>query len=231
MNRKRSVLWGFVVAVWGLTAKAEQPDWPEVDFPKKVNVYVVAANIKYNGVPMKIWEFRTGKKVEQILSFYKQAWTEEQDAKSGKPDYVEYDVGPWKVVSKLEDGFQTTVQIMKANQTSAVVVVGISKLLEEDEITDKPAIYVPEGSEIISVLEAVDNGSPSTTLVARNKLSKKANFERYLDHFGSNGWSRIAGDERGQANSALIMKKSKSELSLTFSRSEGNTEIVGVMTH
>lgn len=227
----RSVLMVTVMAMLSLAASAGQPEWPEVIFPEQAKAYVVAANMKYNGVPMKIWEFRTGKKVEQILSFYKETWSEDQNAKDGKPDYIEYDVGPWKVVSKLEDGFQTTVQVMKINKTSAVAVVGMSKLLEEDEVAEKPAIFIPEGSEVISVLEADDSGSHSTTLLARNKMSKKANFERYLAHFSSRGWNRVGGDERGQTNSALIMKKRGSELNLTFNRAEGSTEIVGVMTH
>ena len=230
MNRKRGVLFGPVMAMLALAASAGQPDWPEVDFPEHAKAYVVAANMKYNGVPMKIWEFRTGQKVEQILSFYKETWSEEQNAKAGRPEYIEYDIGPWKVVSKLEEGFQTTVQVMKINKTSAVAVVGMSKLLEEGEVAEKPAIYVPDGSEVISVLEAVDNGSPSTTLLARNKMSKKANFDRYFSHFSSKGWNRVGGDERGQTNSVLIMKKRGSELSLTFNRAEGATEIVGVMT-
>lgn len=208
--------------VWG----TEYPEFPTADF---MDVRVAAGNIDYNGVPMRIFRFRTGESAESVERFYNTEW---------KGAIAREDVKRWKILSHREDDFLLTVQIRTGQEMVTHGILSASPVFPDSfepggNLGD--GVNMMPGARVINDIQAVDAGKSSRTLVLAHPDSVRRTANYYRSLYERQGWISSLGNASdlvpGVGNvdvRALGFEKGSRRLNMAFSRVEGETYTVMV---
>ena len=209
-------------SVWG----TDYPEFPTADF---MDVTVAAGNIDYNGVPMRIFRFRTGESVESVEQFYNSEW---------KGSIAREDVRRWKVLSHRKGDFLLTVQIrtgetLVTHGTLSAAPVFSDSLEPGGDLGE--GVNTMPGARVINDIRAVDGGKSSRTLVLAHPDSVRRTADYYQSLYEGQGWATTLGGTNDLAPSvgrvdvrALGFEKGRRRLDMAFSRLEDETYTVMV---
>ena len=174
-----------------------------------------------NGIPLHVRQFKSKQSVEEVLKFYRQFWPKGTEK---EPGYTETDVlTPWKIITRVEDGYLMTVQVTEQGDRGSHGLLGISKLLdpEQDLPTLGDGFPKMRGSTVFNDIESKDIGKKGRTLQLSNHFSAQTNASFYRDHFVNNGWimdmdKTISGGNthaqrfsNGDKNVIIVINKAK----------------------
>lgn len=207
---------------------ASAGDWPVIATPKGSRLSVVSENMAFNGVPMKMWEMVASSKHEEVLSFYRNEW--KRPAIKGAPGFTEYELGEWKVISRLDEDYLITVQVMDEPPGRSVALIAMSTLPVAEDLPVPGRGFPTLGdSTILNDIVAKDGSKESRTILAKNNRPVVENIDFYRRTFRRKGWIELTGNEEPHKNAgALIFDKKNRELNLTVTKADTGTSIVAV---
>ncbi len=204
----------------------EYPEFPAADF---MEVKVVAENIQYNHLPMRIFNFRSGQSVEAVRAFYNDEW---------EGEIAEKDVERWKILSHREGDFLLTVQIRKEQELATHGTLSIAPVFSDSPELDEElgrGVDTMPGAKVINDIQSVDGGKSSRTLVLEHPDSVQRTADYYSALYERQGWNRTLSNVGdlvpgiGQVDvRALGFQKGSRRLDMAFSRKEGKTYTVMV---
>ena len=199
--------------------------------PKGANLAIVSQDMSLNGVKMRLWELTSHKlKPDNVLRFYKDQWSKKSKEK-GIPPYVEYDVGEWKVVSHLQDGYQLTAQVQEWGEKGSIALLGITDIYKEESLKNFGENFpMKPNTLVINDILANDAGSSSRTLILRNKYNILQNYRFYKRELNKQGWQSTQEVEGDSSASTLLMVRNGAELNMTLERIDGKTSITAVIS-
>lgn len=183
MSRRQSsavlVLW--VGLAWTGFAVARPPDFPA---PDDAQVSAVADEITVAGRRMSVRAFTTDDTVEDIVEFYQDAW--EDPPVPGAPGYaLETEaIAPWTLLTRVEDDYVMTVQVMKRKPSGAFGFLALGRLPEPGEPPEAPpAPPSMQGSEVLSNILSEDVGKEGQTAMLHNDKSLASNVTFYRNFY------------------------------------------------
>ncbi|GLS24376.1 hypothetical protein [Marinibactrum halimedae] len=227
INIERILLF-FMVFSLGVKVCAE--NWPDIPVHKKAKLIVVAEEMKMNGVEMVMWKLESFLSKEAMMSFYKEEW--KKSFIENTPGYIEYEMGHWQVISRMEGGYQITVQFDREVTKSTDGLVGISKLPTEDNQISLGKGFPSVGNmEFLNDIYAVDQNKKSRTIVAVTDSSFNNSVNFYRRTYRRKGWEELTQNltDEGDERIGLMFNRRGKELNLTIMRSEGKTNVVAVL--
>lgn len=214
---------------------AKDMDWPRELFPDDAYVKVIAETMKFNGVPMKIWEFTAIAEYENVKEFYQRNWQlPAEGLNPGAPGFQITEAEGGCVISRVDREFMITVQLKKAESGQSVKGnFAVSRLLREVSSAfelgkDFPAMV---GTEFINDIEAVDGQKKSRTIVATSDAPYKSVVSFYRSTMKRKGWfeqtEQLQPDNRGIA---LMFVRASREMNVSISPENDKVNIVAVET-
>jgi hypothetical protein len=217
----------------GLSTTVVSADkWPEIAAPDNAKISIVTEDTVFNGVPMKMWEMVASQSKEEVLAFYRKEW--EKPAIKGAPGYTEYEFNEWKVISRMEDDYLLTVQVMDVPPGRSMSLIAMSTLpIAKNLPAPGKGFPLLSESNVFNDIKSVDGNKESRTIVAQNKRSVADNIRFYRREFRRKGWVELTQkQEPHEKAGALMFDKKNKELNLSVTRSDKLTSIVAVIvTH
>ncbi len=184
----------------------------------------VAESLEQNGIPMRIQRFSTSLSVADVITFYREQWSE--PVADGEPGFLENSVAGWKIISRLEDGRQTVVQVRAAGAGGAEGFLSIANV-QAGPGTDRITRRFPKrsGTSLISSTVSKDGPGKATTILMFNRFSVTSNVSYYEEAMARDGWTLIHG-MKGKENSIMFYNKSGYRCELSITRARGRTVIM-----
>jgi len=179
---------GIVVAgpVKALTAPA-QIVCRAAPVPRNSTVTLIAPRIAINGLPMAIVQASSPLSPKAFLQFYAKAWVGED----GKPRYVHYPLGSWKVIAHGDrDGCFYTVQV-RPQGARTVALIGVSMPGRSSASASNLNVTAPGDARVLTHMVSEDGGKLGDTwlLYTANPPVTVAHF--YTQMLKAQGWVRL----------------------------------------
>ena len=205
-------------------AAAEATANDALPFPGEVGVVMERGEIE--GHPVRILRFRSPSPVARVLADTRRAW-----AMDVGPETVDAASGPWRILSRQEEGGYRTLQVRPLPDGGAeglVTVWGRHPALPAPRID--PAGLLPPQAQIRRRLAAVDAGRRSETVVAFDEAAPALVSERLrarIEAAGLRASTRERGD-RGAGDEPLVRLYHGTgvELALTVHPQDGGSVVV-----
>ncbi|GAA5218219.1 hypothetical protein ACFSJ3_15195 [Corallincola platygyrae] len=223
----------FLTATLGLQAQAT--DWPTFPVPDNAQVTIIAQEIRNNGLPLHILELRTDKTMAEVMSFYRQEWTNNTGDVEG---FIEQELNGAPLISHYDPSEQMmfAVQLNKVQGitigTLSISYMGIFE--DESDFSPGKGLPVPARSVVIQDFTAAEMVGSSRTATIRTKQSIAMAKEFYLKHYMNRGWQNISYRMKdSRSKGILLFSRNGNEVQLIFSRPKGSdvTDIVMVQVN
>jgi len=204
--------------------------WAKPDFPPpdEASVDKVGDAMVVNGIATEIRSFYTKKSTEKVADFYHKEWKKGDEGRT--PGYTDTDaMVPWRLITRIEDGYLMTVQFQEADQGGSWGYLAMSPLPDKDMDKIELGKNVPlmNDSSVIREIEHDDPGKKARTLLVSNSHSVSSNINYYRNYYIDKGWSVETDYEltRGVMHS-LVFKSNRKEINMMFIGDHNETRIV-----
>lgn len=200
------------------------PDFPAADF---MQLTLVAEDMQFNGVPMRLIEFKTGANRERVIGFYRTKWGE---------DLAETKLGEADILSHRDGDYLLTVQINPGHGLETSGTLSTAPLFD-NKARSRSALGkgfpMPSGTTVVNDIVATDGPKKSRTLLLKTTKSLRQTYDFYSRRFEQEGWKPLAPDANKQPepheNMGLILGRKGDELNLAFVSGADGTVIVAVL--
>jgi hypothetical protein len=202
---------------------------PELPVPPKSRIGLLGEDMVFNGIPMKMQQFRSDLSVEEILEFYGETWpagTEEQ------PGYVITDVlKPWTLITRSEDGYLMTVQVT-ANGSGSKGYLARSRMPDSDHDARLGEDFpVMRGSTPMNDVRTKDAGKDGRTMAFVNDRTPESNADYYRAWFAARGWTVDMDKSPGSKGHVLSFRNGNKSVNIVINGRTGRTYIVAQTTN
>lgn len=191
--------------------------------PPGAKVMLVSANTVHNGNAMSLATYDSALSLEDTLQFYREHWSapDEQEL----PAVVESQIGPWVLLSRLRDGYNTVVQLNRTERHRSVGYLSVMRL--PDKPANAQAVPPLPGMELISQTASTDNARTSTLSVYKVNESVEGVTQQLVGFFSSRQWTLVFSRTHGQSNVLLLHRRDQQmEVVVSATQTGGTTVIV-----
>jgi hypothetical protein len=202
---------------------------PKIPVQDDMTITVVADHMDFNGVQMASYEVHSRRSLDDVVNFYKSAWT-------GRVAVSEMQVGSgtgsWTVLSHRDGDYLITIQLQADEPSGCSGFAAVSDAFSGEQRRQADSFPMPAGSKVVNDITANDPGKRSRTLVLQNSDSVQSNLNFYRAQLQRQGWSEVGNaDEAGlpqqwQGQQALLMNRDGDQLNLAVDRSADTSTIV-----
>jgi len=199
-------------------AVAGLPDFPA---PDDAEVSRVADDVTVAGRTMSVRAFVTDDEVADVVAFYQELWKDPPVEGAPGVAYEPEVMAPWHLLTRVEDDYVMTVQVMEARNGGAFGFLALGRLPEPGQPPAKPpAPPSMQGSSVGSDIESVDDGKRARTAMLTNQNSPQSNADFYRSHYS--GWRKDIDQALGNGQlHALSFTRGREQVIVTI-QSDGN---------
>jgi len=199
---------------------------PKFPPPPDTTIGKLGESMIVNGIPMDVRQFVSRRSVEQVLEFYRQYWPKGTEK---EPGYTETDIlEPWNMITRVEDGFLMTVQVMDNDGRGSSGLLGMSRLPDPNKLPELGKGFPKlKGSYVMNDVVTKDIGKHGRTLQLANRASVENNANFYRDHFVNQGWG-IDMDQviSGGDTHTLRFSQGKKNVNIVIHRAEKGVFVI-----
>lgn len=214
-----------VLACAGGTALAE----PKIPQPPKSRIGLLGEEMVFNGIPMKVQQFRSDLSVAEIVEFYGQYWPAGTEK---EPGYVVTDaLKPWTLITRAEDGYLITIQVAAEGPGSKGYLARsrMDAALEEHVLGEN--FPVMHGTSPLNDVRTKDMGKDGRTMAFMNDRTPEANVDYYRNWFTSQGWTLDMDKSPGTLGHVLAFRSGDKSVNIVINGRGGRTHIVAQTTN
>lgn len=204
-------------------AKSSTP-WPEFPDPPKAKVEWISNDMRVNGIPMKVLQFKSEVSREEITSYYLAHW-DQADPSLNLPANVKIkgavvsQSGKDTIIGRAHGPFYMTVKVKNQGLGGSQGTMTTSLLLDVTPEINGKGVPAPSDANAINVVESADFGKKSKQVLflSRSSVSSvKAYYERTVV---AAGWRLLDlhGDGRAQngvSGYVITMAKKNEQLNV-----------------
>lgn len=188
--------------------------WPNVPTPPLSTEQPVADEIYRNGIANKITQFNSRLLSRQVLSFYRNKWSDK---------FSESVSGPWQQISRLEGKYFINVQVQDdiSGSKGRITVTELPNKLPKVGV----GIAMMTNSSVLNEVISKDKDSVSTVTLLMNKHTVDANKTFYISRYTQTGWKmQMEKDMQLEGGGiSLIFNKDADEINITINKVDGST--------
>lgn len=221
-----------------VSVQAASPDISDVPLPEKASIKLVSTSTVHNGLALSMAILQSPEPLEQSAQFYRDLWSAPSAASglvfesaSGSapgadetPAFIESELNHWLLISRLEDGIHTVIQLDKSLPGQTAGYISLSRpatVVPVQEDQDFPELLR------LSTTESRDGSDLSTLSVYASHASVTATEKRSFNTLSRQGWSLIAQGEQGTART-LVLARGSARLEIVIARSDEYPALVVV---
>lgn len=201
------------------------PDFPAADF---MQLTLVAEDMQFNGMPMRLIEFRTGMSRDRVIQFYRSEW---------RGELAEARMGESAILSHRDGNYLLTVQINPERDLETVGTLSVAPLFDSKKNTPSAlgkGFPMPPGTVVVNDIVATDGPKKSRTLLLTTTKNLRQTYDFYNRRLQQEGWKRLspAGSSRQpelHSDNGLILTRKGDELNIAFVPGDTGTVIVAVL--
>lgn len=206
--------------------------WPLIPDPPKSKVEWISADMRVNGLPMKVLKFESSVALEELVAYYRAHWDAADGAIVANVDgkrqtiLVTQPESGSVVISKFHGPFFMTVKAKRDKLATTSGTMTVSLMAGNQPNMDASDIPHPARAKVISLVESADYGKISKTamFVVDDSVAHVEFY--YSKNLPSNNWQlvdRHASKERlnGQTAYVLMLKKADEELEVVIAAVKG----------
>lgn len=191
-----------VVLVYSPLAFSNAEILQEVPLPSNVTAEYVALDVVQHGHRMSMANLIDAYPVESVIEFYRQAWAEPVD--EGLPGFIEEKQDNWHLISRLENGHNTVVQL-RTDSNGSEAYLSVMELEPVADYSYKPAM--PRNGVLVSATSSEEFGKPTQTDVIFSKSRQGVVAGFYRGHFSQENW-KIVSDTEVKGSTVMFMERS-----------------------
>jgi len=190
--------------------------WPNVPAPPQSNEIELADEIYVNGVALRIRSFTSRLSTREVLSFYRNKWTD---------NFAESVSGPWQQISRIDGKYFITVQVQDNGYSGSQGRVSISESPDKKREVGKN-IPMMDGTQILNEVISKDKLSISTVILLLNTYSAEDNLKFYEELYAQTGWKTVLNKNLQEKGISLIFRKESDEITITVNVIPEGTSIL-----
>lgn len=211
-----------ILVLWVESLWAMLPDLASFPLPDDMQMKMVAVDAIHNGVVLSMATIESGSPLSESVEFYRHTWSD--PVSEGLPGFVELELNHWMVISRLNQGVNTVIQLDTTQPERTVGYVSQRRLAE--------ALIVPDDTlfadlQRLSSTQSRDGSQLSVLTVYASHASVKATVQRTGRRLFDKGWSIVAMSEQTDATS-IAFTQDKDRLEIVISSSQEFPSLVVV---
>ena len=182
----------------------------QLPLPRDATLTNVSDHSVHNGIAMTIAAFSATLSVEEVLSFYRQEWSEtDKDTLAG---FTESSTPGWLLISRLQEKHQVVIQLSTEPMPGASGFVSIMPL---DEPLQGQDLGLFSSLVLLSSNISHDGADRSVMRVFASSSTVPVTHTRYRDKLVAQGW-RLLMDAIVDDARIMIVTREASRLELSF---------------
>ena len=227
-RRARRRLTGLALATLALLPGAVLADGralARLALPDGASLALVAEDVVQHGRPVAIATFEARAPLDSVRDFYRELWPADESG----PGHVEVELGPWRIVSRLEGGTNLALQLRDDGEGGSAGLVSAMRLDAAGSAPEPPPL--PPGAELLSTTESREGRRRVTTHVvsAIGRPGETAGF--YRDAMARAGWRNVSERTAGDAIvTALARRGRRAEIVVVAAADGTSTAILNEIT-
>lgn len=216
MNNSRPIL--FITLL--LLCTAANAGWPGAEKPPGAVLEPMGGNLKYNGMQMRSWVFRTPLSSDKVLEYYRNRWRDKEADES--------QFGNWQQISRKHGGYFITVQLQDGPASGTIGRINIMQIRSFDEINRRngAGIPMPGGSHVVNDIDSDDEQHQVRTVALVNQHSVDSNVQFYLSHYQNSHWGVSEDRKVNDKAHVLIFRKSSQEVTIMINDTGTDTAVM-----
>lgn len=179
--------------------------------PPGTQVGVVSEESIHNGASVSIASYQSTYSIDDTLAFYQNVWPD--DEHSTLPARLESVVGNWLLISRLENGFNTVLQLDVTDtfrSTGFISVMAVNSSLPNTLNSQQH-----DGFKELSRTRSQDGAISSTVTVLQSNQSLRSFSDSVINQKIEEGW--LLSSQRQHAGSyVVLMSRHKQRVELVF---------------
>ena len=199
--------------------------WPLIPDPPRSVVELVSSDMRTNGIPMKIWTFRSSASLEEVVAHFEAHWNQQDETQpvvvnGRRVGSVRKQVSSSKsIIAKIHGPYYVSVTVERKALGTASGNIAVSFFGEDSAKIDASGLALPSEARAISVVESADMGSISKVGTLVSTRSPQSVRDHYVNTLPSAGWTLLDKLEsktgyQGRPGTALFFSKNESQFSV-----------------
>lgn len=234
---RRRALAGLAIVAgsWPPTGTAAPDDgWPQLPAPPRAALEWVAADLEYNGLPMRVLRFSSPASVAEVVALYRAHWTRGYPA---PPASVVLEGAA--VVTQVHGPFLMTVKAAPAPNGGTTGLLAVTQVLragpaQSDTIRHEPDdLPRPPDARVLSIVTARDGGQHSRQVLMQTPASVDSTARFFDAALTGRGWARLQAGA-GHAGHFAVYRSGARELALSITgratAAGGTTRVLAQLT-
>ena len=229
--KKMIATFALCASLIAVTAQAQAATWTtdmspatvltSLPTPQGAEVLTISDQSLINGVPAAMATFSSTSSVESVFDFYRTTWP--PDEEEGDPGSVESAYSGWRMISRLDDGYNIVVQLHDG-QSAAEGFISVMALGQSVQPRDTGPF---SSLEKLSRHQSTDGKDTSIMSVYASPQSVSETHLLYRDRLLEQGWLLMA-DTKAQSSQVMVFSRDQSrlEVSVVESRDYGSMVVV-----
>ena len=191
-----------------------------VPLPAGAVLAVVGIDVVHNGHRVSMATFDAPQSIETTVAFYQNVWQNPADA--AVPGVLVSETPEWLLLSRFVDGYNTVVQLRRAQANRSSGFVSIMPL---NNTQARSVVTLDKEMVLLSDTKSNDEFSSSRLTVHSSALSVGAVTDRLIRNRKNNRWSLTSRQAHGQSHIVLMSAKAR-QLELIVSPSDSGGTLV-----
>ncbi len=206
--------------------RAEATALSDVPIPPGAQIQLIGVDAIHNGRSVSMATFEASQSIESTIEFYNDAWPDPDTGDT--PGMIQSRTPEWLLLSRLDGGYNTVVQLSLAQPHLSTGYVSIMPVGQK---ALNPLTSSIDGLELLSDTQTDDQFSSSRLSVYASSLSVNELTDDMIRRRISGRW--LLTSRREFAGSQIAtMSSSDKQLEMVVSRSEegGSTLVINVVS-
>ena len=180
--------------------------------PPNTDVLAISEQSLIDGVPAAMATLTSTTSIESVIDFYRDTWQPNED--EDDPGFVESELTGWRIISRLEDGYNIVVQL-RDGQSQASGFVSVMQMAQRVQSrNDGPFANLQN----LSRHQSTDGRDTSTVSVYASPSSVSETHTLYREKLLFDGW-QIMTDMNMQGTFVMVLSRDQSRLEISVAES------------
>jgi hypothetical protein len=209
-----------IMAVSSPAGGSAAPDegWPQLPAPPRAALEWVAADLEYNGLPMRVLRFSSPASVAEIIALYRAHWTRGYPA---PPASIMLDHAT--VVTQVHGPFLMTVKAAPGPDGGTTGLLAVTQVLHIGAVaydtarTGPDDLPRPPDARVLSNVTSHDGGRRSRQVLLQTPASVDSTARYFDAALTGRGWARLHAGA-GRAGHFAVYRSGARELALSITR-------------
>ncbi len=195
----------------------------QVPAPFDARILSVGNELLHNGQRVSLATFESPSPLNETALFYRELWS--QEPADDRPGMIEERAGGWLIIARLQDGFQTVLQLDEEFPARSKGLLSVMQM--GSGVGTAPSSSLLPGMQRLSSTRSQDDGRASVLSVHRATEAVEPLARQLADLWQGKGWNLVSS-ELYQQSRVLLLNRKDARMEVVISDVPGQGTLVVV---